>query len=384
MESIRSGWSHLVLVSGFVCLLTHTATAHDAANLDGTSWELVKFQGGDEKTLIPDDRAKYTVVFESDGRISVRVDCNRGRGTWKSSGPNQLRFGPLALTRAMCPPALLNDRIVKDWPYVRSYILKDGHLFLSLMADGGIYEFEPIQNAGQNATIPGLPATFIGNLPCADCPGIRYQVNLLPDHTFFSRMIYQERNSSYDEKGQWQIAGDSKTLVLQGEHRESDRFSLKDIDTLRELDVDGHEIRSQLNYDLKRAAEFAPLEPNSQGLTRASLENTYWKLIRLGDQSVSAASPRQEPHLTFDANSHRVAGFGGCNQVMGSYELNAGRLTFSQMASTMMACAEGMDTEQAFLRVLAKVETWKVEGRQLSLFDAGGHEVAHFEARDQK
>jgi para-nitrobenzyl esterase len=34
------------------------------------------------------------------------------------------------------------DQIVRQWPSIRSYILKDGHLFLSLMADGGIYEFE--------------------------------------------------------------------------------------------------------------------------------------------------------------------------------------------------------------------------------------------------
>jgi para-nitrobenzyl esterase len=27
---------------------------------------------------------------------------------------------------------------------VRSYVIDNGHLFLSLMADGGIYEFEPI------------------------------------------------------------------------------------------------------------------------------------------------------------------------------------------------------------------------------------------------
>ena len=33
-------------------------------------------------------------------------------------------------------------------PYVRSYVLKDGDLFLSLMADGGIYEFEASANSG--------------------------------------------------------------------------------------------------------------------------------------------------------------------------------------------------------------------------------------------
>jgi para-nitrobenzyl esterase len=37
----------------------------------------------------------------------------------------------------------MHDQIVKHWNVVRSYVIKDGHLLLSLMADGGIYEFEP-------------------------------------------------------------------------------------------------------------------------------------------------------------------------------------------------------------------------------------------------
>src|SRR5262249_21691650 len=86
--------------------------------------------------------AEYTVAFASDGSVSVRIDCNRGHGTWTSAGPKQLEFGPLALTRAMCPPAPLNDRIVRDWQSIHSYILKSGHLVLSLKADGGTYEFE--------------------------------------------------------------------------------------------------------------------------------------------------------------------------------------------------------------------------------------------------
>jgi para-nitrobenzyl esterase len=75
---------------------------------------------------------------------SPRIDCNRGRATWKSSGPNQLQFGTLALTRAKCAAGSLHDQIVKQWSYIRSFVTKDGHLFLALMADGGIYEFEPL------------------------------------------------------------------------------------------------------------------------------------------------------------------------------------------------------------------------------------------------
>ncbi len=121
-----------------------TASSSTAPNLSGSSWQLVKFQGGDDRRLTPDNKGKYTITFNTNNSVNVRFDCNRGRGTWRSTGPNQLQFGSLALTRAKCPPGSLHDRLVKDWGYVRSYVIKNGHLFLSLMADGGIYEFEPI------------------------------------------------------------------------------------------------------------------------------------------------------------------------------------------------------------------------------------------------
>jgi heat shock protein HslJ len=114
------------------------------ADFVGTTWQLVRFQGGDERVLTPDDRTKYTLEFQTDGGLNARIDCNRGRGTWKSSGPSQLQFGPLALTRALCPPGSMHDQIVKQWSFIRSYVMRDGHLFLALMADGGIFEFEPV------------------------------------------------------------------------------------------------------------------------------------------------------------------------------------------------------------------------------------------------
>jgi heat shock protein HslJ len=231
-----------------------------SGELGGTSWELEKFQGGDGKTLNPSEKSRYTVAFNADGKVDVRIDCNRGRGSWSSSGPNQLTFGPLALTRAMCPSAPLNDRIALDWQHVRSYIMRDGHLFLSLMADGGIYEFEPLEAVATAGSPIELPASFIGTMPCADCPGIRYQVNLLPDHTFVSRMTYLERKSQFDDHGGWQFAEGGTTLVLQGQRGARQQFALRDATTLRNLDAYGHEINSTFSYDLKRSPSFAAIE----------------------------------------------------------------------------------------------------------------------------
>jgi len=120
------------------------ASTRDPTGLTGTSWQLVKFQGGDGTVLRPDEPAKYTIEFLEDGILAARIDCNRARGSWKSDGPNRLEFGPMAITRAMCPPGSLHDRIVKHLPYLVSYVVKERHLFLSLQADGGIYEFEPV------------------------------------------------------------------------------------------------------------------------------------------------------------------------------------------------------------------------------------------------
>ena len=127
-----------------------SGTSVSAPTLEGTSWQLVKFVASDARTLTPDDRSKYTIEFASGGRLAARVDCNRGRGTWKATG-SQLELGPLALTRAKCPDGSMHDRIVKQWGFIRSYVVKDGHLYLSLMADGGIYEFEPVAAKNQES-----------------------------------------------------------------------------------------------------------------------------------------------------------------------------------------------------------------------------------------
>ncbi len=123
------------------------ATPTANANLAGTSWQLVKVTGSDGKSVKPDDRSKYTLSFEPDGGVVARIDCNRGHATWKSEAPHQLALGPLALTRMMCPEGSMHDRVAADWGAVRSYAIKDGHLFLALMADGGTYEYEAVPAA---------------------------------------------------------------------------------------------------------------------------------------------------------------------------------------------------------------------------------------------
>src|SRR5262245_51873723 len=118
-------------------------------SLNGTSWQLVKFQGPDERTFTPDDRSKYTIRFGSDGRVVARVDCNRANSTWRATAKGELQFGSWQRTSAKCGPGSLHDQIVTEGAAVHNFAIKDGHLFLSGMEAGGYYELEPMPAAKQ-------------------------------------------------------------------------------------------------------------------------------------------------------------------------------------------------------------------------------------------
>jgi heat shock protein HslJ len=135
------------------------AAAEVATGLADTQWRLVEIQSMDDAqgTAKANDPSLYTMRLNRDGSVSMRLNCNRATGTWKaepSADPasGRFEFGPLAGTRALCPPPSLDERVTSDARYVRSYLLKDGRLHLSLMADGGIHVWEPMKDVAFEAT----------------------------------------------------------------------------------------------------------------------------------------------------------------------------------------------------------------------------------------
>jgi len=112
--------------------------------LENTAWQLVQITSMDDRVFVPNERDHYMLTFGSEGRLVVRSDCNRGQGSWTHKESSGLEFGPLATTKALCPPGSLDERFIRELRYVRSYGFEDEHLFLATMADGSILEFEPV------------------------------------------------------------------------------------------------------------------------------------------------------------------------------------------------------------------------------------------------
>jgi len=110
-------------------------------------------------------------------------------------------------------------------------------------------------------TLPGLPATFAGDLPCADCQALRYHLDVFPDGTYFRRMTYVGKSDrGFDQIGKWTLSQNG-VLELKSGAEASGRFQLGDANTLRALDQAGKPIESAHNSDLKRQGAFAPIEP---------------------------------------------------------------------------------------------------------------------------
>lgn len=88
----------------------------------------------------------------------------------------------------------------------------------------------------------------------------------------------------------------------------------------------------------------------------------------------------REAYIILRLEDHRLQGFGGCNILLGSYELNeaSSHVKFSRVASTMMACPRLRD-ESTFLKALEKVESYSIEEGVL-LLQKEGKTVATFEA----
>jgi copper homeostasis protein (lipoprotein) len=113
----------------------------------------------------------------------------------------------------------------------------------------------------------------------------------------------------------------------------------------------------------------------------ASLTNTYWKILRLGETDVAAGEGRHEPNLILRQGASRFTATVGCNQLTGSFKLQDDRLSFGPAAATMMACQEPLDKwERQLGAVLAATTGWRIDGQTLELLDPSGVPLALFQA----
>lgn len=98
-----------------------------------------------------------------------------------------------------------------------------------------------------------------------------------------------------------------------------------------------------------------------------TLSENKWILSELNGKAI-ANKTGKDFFINLDSKSGRFAGFAGCNNLNGQYTMTKpGKLSFTNMLSTKMAC-DDMKTEADFMKAMATVDNYMVEGDMLHLY----------------
>jgi copper homeostasis protein (lipoprotein) len=105
-----------------------------------------------------------------------------------------------------------------------------------------------------------LPATLKGTLPCADCEGIRYHLDLWLDGVFHLRQTYLGKSRFVDDRGRWDTDPSRTVISLHGSRERLRQFEVKGPHTIRLLDQQGRPIESSLPYELTGDGTLTPTD----------------------------------------------------------------------------------------------------------------------------
>lgn len=114
------------------------------------------------------------------------------------------------------------------------------------------------------------------------------------------------------------------------------------------------------------------------GPSSPSLINTQWTLKEIFGQPAQVQAHQKPAYLVFAA-SGELKGYSGCNHLFGRYHQFNTTLSFSQVASTLMACpGNTMDNESNLMKLLEQPITYIIKGKTLVFFDNKQQPLAKF------
>jgi len=207
--------------------------------------------------------------------------------------------------------------------------------------------------------------SYQGTLPCADCEGIATVITLRDDNSYeIGRKYIGKQDTVFYSAGKFEWNAEGSGIQLSNE---SPYFFQVGENQLVQFDMNGKKITGNLadNYVLRK---IMPV-----------ITETYWKLIEIRGAPVPTGNIR-EPHIILHQQTGRMNGSNGCNNIMGSFELQEpGRIRFGQLAATRMACPD-METEQLLSKVLEAADNFNLVSDTLVLNKARMAPLARFVA----
>ena len=157
------------------------------------------------------------------------------------------------------------------------------------------------------STAPEVPdenrATYVGEIPCASCPGIQVELFLNPDRSYQRFDTYLEAEAGEDrtvgDMGRWALTADERMLILRGGTEGAQRFERFGRDTLLMLNNLGQQIESDLPYFLTRSSNPSDMQYSIRmsGMYRYMADAAVFTECRTGKLY---PVPLEEDHISLE------------------------------------------------------------------------------------
>lgn len=108
-------------------------------------------------------------------------------------------------------------------------------------------------NKAANTLSDQVISAWEGEIPCADCPGIVYSLNLKKDNSYSEKLVYLEKSvEPFVNNGTWSMSADSIIILTPSAKGSSRQYLLYNGEYVEMLDGDGKKIEAKLNYKLHK------------------------------------------------------------------------------------------------------------------------------------
>jgi heat shock protein HslJ len=132
------------------------------------------------------------------------------------------------------------------------------------------------------------------------------------------------------------------------------------------------------------AAQQGSPEPSATQLRRlepVGLQDTYWKVVAVGELTPADLPGGREPHIIFHAAGGSATGTDGCNSFRASYTQDGANLKIGVVMGTLINCQIPDRLDRRFRESLVLARGWKIVDTELTLFDDDDKPLARFAAR---
>jgi heat shock protein HslJ len=215
--------------------------------------------------------------------------------------------------------------------------------------------------------------TYKGVLPCDDCDGIETILYLFNDMTYHIKQVYLGKKlSDFEKYGSFSWNKEGNQIELGNIEDEPKKYIIRE-NSIVQLDKEGNVISGHLadKYILTKVSHYAVNK----------ITDITWRLVEIKGKPVSRLINVKKPiQIKLDSKENRITGFGGCNNFWGSFSIkDVNRISFSKMASTLIACPD-IQLETELYRVLDRTDNYSIKDNYLFLNKANLAFLARFEA----